>query len=62
MLDFVAAVGTGVLSNTGRLLAFPGGPTSDLMQMFPMALIPAFGVPTFIILHRLAWLKLRGEA
>lgn len=61
MLDFVGAFGTAILSNTGRLLAIPGTPTPDLMQKLPMVIIPAFGVPLFIILHLIAWLKLRSE-
>ncbi len=61
MLDFVAAFGTAILSDASRPLALPGAPDSTLMQQFPMALIPAFAVPAFIILHLVAWLKLRNE-
>ena len=61
MADFVVAVGTGVLSREGWPLAFPGEPVSTLMLEFPMGLIPAFGVPLFIVLHLIAWLKLRVE-
>jgi hypothetical protein len=33
-----------------------------LMQSLPMAMIPAFGVPLFIILHIIAWQKLKAGA
>ncbi len=62
MVDFVIAIGTGILSGTGRVFASATGPTSDLMQYLPMVLIPAFLVPVFIILHLVAWLKLRQRA
>lgn len=62
LLDFVGAIGSAILTDPGRLLAFEGQPTADLMEVFPMALIPAFGVPVFIILHLIAWLKLHREA
>ncbi|MGF1477262.1 MAG: hypothetical protein ACFB6S_17090 [Geminicoccaceae bacterium] len=61
MLDFVLAFGTAILSDTDRILAVAGAPTAGLMQTLPMVLIPAYAVPLFIILHLIAWLKLRGE-
>lgn len=58
MLDFVAAFGTAILSGQGFPLRLPGEVTPILMQQLPMAMIPAFGVPLFIILHLMAWQKL----
>lgn len=58
LLDFVMAMGTAALSAQGRLLQMPGEVAPVLMQQLPMALIPAFGVPLFIILHLMAWQKL----
>ncbi len=34
----------------------------DMMQSLPMIPIPACGLPPFIILHLIAWIKLRQEA
>ena len=58
MLDFAAAFATAILSDTSRVLAFPGAPTGDLLQVLPMVMIPAFAVPIFIILHLIAAIKL----
>jgi hypothetical protein len=59
MLDFVAAFGTAILSGEGFPLRLAGEAPPLLMQQLPMALIPAFGVPLFIILHLISWQKLR---
>jgi hypothetical protein len=39
----------------------PGEAPPQLMQALPMAMIPVFGVPLFIILHLMSWQKLRQE-
>jgi hypothetical protein len=62
LADFVVAFATAILSNPGRLLAIPGAPAADLLEQLPVVLIPAFAVPGFVILHLIAWLKLRDEA
>ncbi len=59
--DFVLAFATGILSGSGRPLQFEGAPSSDLVQSLPMVLIPAFGVPLFLIAHLIAVQKLRSE-
>jgi hypothetical protein len=61
MADFVAAFGTAILSGEGFPLRLAGEAPPLLMQQLPMAMIPAFGVPLFIILHLIAWQKLRHE-
>lgn len=61
LLDFVAAFATAVLSGPGLLLSFGGLSAGPVMQSYPMALIPAFGVPLFIIAHMIAWIKLTTE-
>jgi hypothetical protein len=58
MLDFVAAFGTAILSGEGFPLLLAGEPLPVMMQSLPMALIPAFGVPSFMILHLMSWQKL----
>lgn len=59
MADFVLAFATGILSNPGGPLAPVGAADADLILAFPLVMIPAFAVPLFIILHAIAWLKLR---
>ena len=61
MLDFVAALATGVLTRQGLPLYFEGAPSADIMQSLPMVFIPGFIVPGFIILHMIAWIKLRND-
>lgn len=61
LLDFVAAFATGILSGDGYPLLLAGEAPLVLVQQLPVALIPTFGVPLFIILHLIAWQKLRQE-
>jgi len=61
LLDFAVAVGTGISSISGGPLAFEGQPGSELVNAFPLVLIPALAVPMFIIFHLIAWLKLHGR-
>jgi len=63
-IDFLVAVGTGVLSASGPLGLLAGEVTTDIMQSLPLSLIPTFAVPLFIIMHIISFLqlaKLRGE-
>jgi hypothetical protein len=62
MADFVAAFGTAIFSGNGFPLRLAGEAPPLLMQSLPMAMIPAFGVPLFIILHIIAWQKLKAGA
>lgn len=57
LLDFVIAVSTGFLTRPGMEI-FSSTTTSAPMNEFPMALIPGFGVPFFIITHLIIYLKL----
>lgn len=59
VLDFAVAFATATLSGQGRPLHFEGSPLPVLMQVEPMVMIPAFGVPLFMIFHLIAWLKLQ---
>lgn len=60
-LDFLLAFGTATLSGIGGPLLLAGEEPVALMQVPPMAMIPIFGVPLFLILHVISWIKL-GEA
>ena len=61
LLDFVGAIGGGVLSGGPPLgiLTGPGEVTSSIMQSLPLALIPTFFVPFWIILHIISLMMLR---
>jgi hypothetical protein len=61
LLDFVGAIGGGVLSGGGPMgiLTAPDEVTSDIMRSLPLALIPTFFVPLFIMLHIISLIKLR---
>lgn len=61
MADFAVAFSLGVLTSSGQALAFASQPSSSLLQVLPLALIPGFAVPLFIILHIIAWIRLRQE-
>ncbi|HAT36293.1 MAG TPA: hypothetical protein DCS82_11290 [Rhodospirillaceae bacterium] len=64
LLDFVGAIGGGVLSGgtPAGILTAPGAVTSDIMQTLPLALIPTFFVPFWIILHIISLIKLRQRS
>jgi len=50
LLDFVVAVGTGIFARN-QIPGLVEGVTSSAMGELPLVLVPAFGVPVFIILH-----------
>lgn len=54
-LDFVAAVGTGVATSPGTLQILALNAPNTLISSYPLALIPAFAVPLFMIGHILSW-------
>ena len=60
LLDIVGAIGSHVLSSGTPLgvLTGAGDVTSDIMQSLPLALIPTFLVPFFIVLHTISLIKL----
>ena len=57
LLDFVLALATGVITRT----MWNGGITSEPMGDFPLAMIPGFAVPFFVITHLILILKWRDE-
>jgi hypothetical protein len=61
MADFAAAFGTAILSGVGFPLYIASEGAPQLMLQSPLTMIPAFGVPLFIILHLISWQKLRHE-
>lgn len=59
ILDFVAAIGVGLLTRQGALLEASSGLNSDLMLQFPLVIIPAFLVQVLTITHIIIYLQLR---
>jgi hypothetical protein len=62
LIDFVGAVGTGVLTSNSTLGVFaPAAPRID-MGALPLSLIPTFAVPLWIIVHLISLLQLKQSA
>lgn len=57
MLDFVVAISTGIIARN-QIPGLVEGVTSSAMGELPMVLIPAFAVPTFIILHMIVLVQI----
>ncbi|MCI0630100.1 MAG: hypothetical protein L0Y44_05535 [Phycisphaerales bacterium] len=61
LLDFVGAIGGGVMSGSSPIGIFRGDVTADIMQQLPLSIIPTFGVPFWIVLHIISLMKVRGK-
>jgi hypothetical protein len=59
--DFASAMATGFLSSPGKFQMLALDQPNLIGTAYPLALIPTFGVPIFIVLHILALWKLRLE-
>lgn len=59
LLDFIVAVGVGLLTRQGALLEASSGLNSDVMLQFPFVIIPAFLVQVLTITHIVIYLQLR---
>lgn len=62
ILDLIVAVGTGFLTAPSLLVSTAVQPTSELMTVLPMVLIPVYLVPLSIVLHIASLAKLRRES
>ena len=58
LADFLLAVSLGVLTRAGDVLHFDGAVDSNIMGTFPLALIPAFAVPFYMITHLIIYAQL----
>jgi hypothetical protein len=58
LLDFVGAIGMGVLAGNNPIGVFKGPIGMELMQRLPLSIIPTFGVPAWILVHWISLLKL----
>jgi hypothetical protein len=59
LLDFVGAIGGGVLAGNSPIGILRGDVASDIMQRLPLSLIPTFAVPFWIVLHIISLVKVR---
>jgi len=62
LLDFVGAIGFGVLSGNNPLGVLRGDVTTDAFQLLPLSIIPTFAVPAWIIIHVISLLQLNHYA
>jgi hypothetical protein len=62
LIDFVGAIGGGVLSGESPLGLLRGPVSPDVMLRLPLSLIPTFGVPVWTILHIISLLQVRRMA
>lgn len=62
LLDFVVAVGTGVVASGAFPGLYGGAITTAPMTVMPLGMIPAFFVPFYAILHFAALLQVRNRA
>jgi hypothetical protein len=60
LLDFVGAVGGGVLSGSSSIGILRGDVTTDILLELPLSMIPTFAVPFWIVLHIISLIKLRN--
>ena len=62
ILDLVVAVSIGFFASTTPLQLFHVTPTTDALTLMPTLMVPAFGVPLFLILHAVTLAPLRSTA
>ena len=60
LLDFIGAIGGGVLSGRSPIGILRRDVTTDVMQELPLSMIPTFAVPFWIVLHVISLLQLRS--
>lgn len=59
LVDFVAAVGMGAAVSAGVLASLGAAEPEPAIAVLPLSLIPTVLVPTWLILHLIAWLRVR---
>lgn len=58
LLDFVGAIGFGVMTGNNPLGILRGDVTTDAFQQLPLSIIPTFAVPAWIIVHIISLLQI----
>ena len=61
ILDLVVAVTTGFLTAPSLIVPIEVHPSSELMTMLPMVMVPVYLVPLSIMLHIASLVKLHGD-
>jgi hypothetical protein len=61
LIDFAVAVSMGVMTRSGEVLHSSGRVSSDIMGTFPLALIPGFAVPFYVITHLIIYARLKRQ-
>jgi hypothetical protein len=61
LLDLALAVSLGALTARSAAQVFFTTPSTDAMARLPLATIPTFGVPLFVLLHLASLVALRSE-
>jgi len=59
--DFALALGIGFLASTTPLRLIHVSPSTDLITVLPLVLVPVFGVPLFLMLHVLSLRRVISE-
>jgi len=59
LLDFVGAIGSGILAGDNPIGVLRGPITTEIMQRLPLSIIPTFGVPAWILVHWISLLKIK---
>ncbi len=59
--DFAVALAIGFLASTTPFQLIHVNPSTDLVTVLPLAMVPIFGVPLFLILHALSMGRILSE-
>ena len=59
LLDFVGAIGSGILAGDNPIGVLRGPVSTEIMQRLPLSIIPTFGVPAWILVHWISLLKVK---
>lgn len=59
LLDFVGAIGSGILAGDNPIGVLRGPVSTEIMQKLPLSIIPTFGVPAWILVHWISILKVK---
>ena len=62
LVDFIGAIGTGVLSSNNSIGLVAGGATRVSLGSLPLSLIPTFAVPLWTLFHIVSLLQLARTA
>ena len=61
IVDFAVALAIGFLASSTPFRLIHVSPNTDLVTMLPLAMVPIFGVPLFLIMHALSMGRILSE-